>query len=102
MTTETKPAPSKQQRAFFRKLYLSYLLTQQQHSAASLHKETGMPRRTIQDTLKDLGDIGIEIHFVQQEGGRHNSGYYEVVQWGPIDPSWIEKNLNEIKQVLTS
>mgnify|MGYP000044143474 FL=1 len=91
---------SKQQRAFFRKLYLSHLISQEPLNVTALQKMTGMPRRTLQDTLKDLGDIGIECSFIQQEGGRNNAGYYQVDCWGPIDPSWINNNLARLEAVL--
>ncbi|WP_372830928.1 helix-turn-helix domain-containing protein [Pontibacterium sp.] len=91
---------SKQQRAFFRKLYLSHLISQEPLNVTALQKITGMPRRTLQDTLKDLGDIGIECSFVQQEGGRNNAGYYQVDCWGPIDPSWINNNLARLEAAL--
>ena len=91
---------SKQQRAFFRKLYLSHLISQEPLNVTALQKMTGMPRRTLQDTLKDLGDIGIECSFVQQEGGRNNAGYYQVDCWGPIDPSWINNNLARLEAAL--
>lgn len=91
---------SKQQRAFFRKLYLSHLISQEPLNVTALQKMTGMHRRTLQDTLKDLGDIGIECSFIQQEGGRNNAGYYQVDCWGPIDPSWINNNLARLEAVL--
>ncbi|MBY4678510.1 helix-turn-helix domain-containing protein [Marinobacterium arenosum] len=91
---------SKQQRAFYRKLYLSYLISQQAHSLTSLQQLTGMPRRTIQDCLKDLGDIGVQCSFIQQEGGRHNAGHYQLDDWGPIRPAWVAQHLTEIEQLL--
>lgn len=100
MTMDT--VVSKQQRAFYRKLYLSYLISQTPQSATELQKETGMPRRTIQDCLKDLMDIGIDCQFVQQEGGRHNAGYYQINHWGPIKPEWIADNLSQIEDALNS
>ncbi len=91
---------SKQQRAFYRKLYLSWLVSQEAHNVSSLQQLTGMPRRTIQDSLKDLSDIGIECSFEQQEGGRHNAGHFQLVDWGPIRPEWVAANLEQIKQAL--
>lgn len=91
---------TKAQKAFFRKIYLAYLIDSEQHSARSLMTLTGMPRRTIQDTLADLSDIGIEAQFVQREGGRHNDGYYQLDDWGPIRRSWIERQLSQIEQSL--
>lgn len=91
---------SKQQRAFFRKLYLSYLISSDTHNLTSLQKLTGMPRRTIQDSIKDLSDIGIDCSFEQNEGGRHNDGHYRVNHWGPIQPEWIGQNIDRIEAAL--
>jgi len=93
---------SKQQRAFFRKLYLSYLISQENHNLTSLQKLTGMPRRTIQDCIKDLSDIGIQCQFEQHEGGRHNDGHYNIADWGPIQPEWIGQQFLVIEQALQS
>lgn len=54
-----------------------------------------MPRRTIQDALADLADIGIECGFVQ-DGPRHRHGYYEIRDWGDHDPRWVADNLQRI------
>lgn len=92
--------PSKAQRAFYRKLYLAWLISQHTHNLSSLNKLTGMPRRTLQDTLKDLGDIGIECSFIQTEGARNNSGHYQIEHWGPIDPQWVEQHQSQLAEVL--
>lgn len=91
---------SKQQRAFFRKLYLTHLISQETLNVTALQKMTGMPRRTIQDTLKDLSDIGIYCCFEQQEGGRNNAGVYRVENWGPIDPAWVADNIPLLESAL--
>ncbi|ABZ77968.1 conserved hypothetical protein [Shewanella halifaxensis HAW-EB4] len=86
---------SKQQNAFFRKLYIAYLIDSERHNLLSLHKLTEMPRRTLQDAIAALGDLTIECEFVQ-EGERHNAGFYQINHWGAIDRNWVEANLNEI------
>lgn len=91
----------KQQKAFYRKLYISFLISKEHHCIASLHKLTGMPRRTLQDCIRDLSDIGIHCTFTQQEGGKHNSGYYVLNNWGPIEPLWIKENILNIEKALT-
>ena len=90
---------SKAHKAFLRKLFLCHLINQQQHNLLSLHQLTHMPRRTIQDTLAAMLDIGVQIKFIQ-DGERHNAGYYQVVEWGPINHQWIESQLDEICQHL--
>jgi hypothetical protein len=90
------PTPvSKQRRAYCRKLYLAWLITQERHDLASLQRVTGMPRRTLQDTLADLGDIGIVCRFVQ-DGPRNRHGYYRLVEWGDHDAQWIARNIQAI------
>lgn len=92
---------SKQKKAFLRKLYLAHHIDSEQHNLLSLNKLTGMPRRTLQDAIAVLGDIGIECQFIQ-DGERNNSGYYRIETWGPINSAWVGANLNEITEILAS
>ncbi|AJQ96287.1 helix-turn-helix domain-containing protein [Gynuella sunshinyii] len=89
----------RQQTAFFRKLYLAHMIAGQHHNLLSLHHLTQMPRRTIQDSLADFSDLGIVLEFVQ-DGPRNNSGYYRIVDWGPINPDWVSKHLDTIQSYL--
>lgn len=90
---------SKQKKAFLRKLYLAHTIDTEQHNLLSLNKLTGMPRRTLQDSIAALGDIGIECHFVQQ-GERNNAGYYKISTWGPISSAWVDTHMDEITELL--
>lgn len=92
---------SKAARAFQRKLYLAWLISQQEHSLKSLQALTGMPRRTLQDTLKTLPDLGIRYGFEQHSGERNNQGHYRLLDWGPIDASWVARHAEEIRQGLS-
>lgn len=91
---------SKQQLAFFRKLYLCHLIHADRHNVPSLAKLTGMPRRTIQDSLKVMGDIGIDIAFEQDHGQRYNTGYYQIRDWGPIQAEWVRTKFNQLAEAL--
>lgn len=91
---------TKAQRAFWRKLYLAHLIASDRHNLASLTQVSGMPRRTVQDTLADLADIGICCQFEQQDGGRNNQGCYRIVSWGPINPDWVEEHLPTLVMAL--
>lgn len=91
---------SKAARAFSRKLYLAWLITQDAHNLASLQAATGMPRRTLQDCIKALPDIGIDCHFEQAEGARNNQGRYTIANWGPINPDWVSANATQLGQLL--
>lgn len=91
---------SKAARAFQRKLYLAWLISQDRHSLTSLQQATGMPRRTIQDTLKTLPDLGISCSFEQHSGERNNQGHYRLLDWGPIRPEWIARHAEELRHQL--
>ena len=58
-------------------------------------KKTTWPRRTIQDALLTLSGFGALIQFVE-DGVRHNHGFYQVVDWGPLDANWIRKHHEDI------
>nr|WP_119977726.1 winged helix-turn-helix domain-containing protein [Shewanella algidipiscicola] len=92
---------SKQKKAFIRKLYLAHLIDNERHNLLSLSKLTAMPRRTLQDAIVSMGDVGIECEFVQ-DGARHNAGYYQLRCWGPINPLWIKEHLNGLLAQLQS
>ncbi|QUN06464.1 winged helix-turn-helix domain-containing protein [Shewanella yunxiaonensis] len=90
---------TKQQIAFLRKLYLAHLIDDQQHNLLSLQKQTGMPRRTLQDAIAAFGDIGIAVEFVQ-DGGRNNAGHYHIKTWGPVNSAWVGTHLVQIESIL--
>lgn len=78
---------------FAKRLYLALLVDDiERANVPKLIEITGWPRRTIQDVLKALPAIGIDLEFVQ-DGRRHNDGYYSVSDWGPFD----SKKLHEWK-----
>lgn len=60
-------------------------------SVPSLMRHLGWPRRTIQDILKALPGMGVDIRFIE-DGVRHNDGYYHVEHWGGIDRAWAQAN----------
>ncbi len=68
---------------FARRLYLALLVEnlERPNVPKLIEKTGGWPRRTIQDVLKALPGIGIELIFVQ-DGRRHNDGYYQLSDWG--------------------
>lgn len=92
-------APGRQRSAYCRKLYLAHLIATGRHDLRTLQHATGMPRRTVQDALADLGDIGIACEFVQ-DGPRNHHGYYRLVDWGDHDPRWIGRHLDELRAAL--
>ncbi len=54
-----------------------------------------MPRRTAQDTILALKELGIKYEFV---GGNKN-GYYQINDWGAIFRSWVKNNMQHVKDV---
>ena len=92
---------SKQQIAYYRKLYLAHLIANARLDVVGLERETGMPRRTLQDAIKAMADIGIDCRFVQ-DGPRHRHGYYQVDNWGDHRPEWIAENLVRVRAIIHS
>lgn len=88
--------PSKTKTSFYRRLYLAYLIDGGSNSVPAIVEATGMPRRTAQDTIVAMHELGIACEFV---GGTKN-GIYKINDWGAINKTWITKNLGEIKSVL--
>lgn len=81
---------------FARRLYLCWLLdNEQKPNVPRLMEMTGWPRRTLQDVLKALPGMGVELEFVQQ-GIRNNDGYYQISGWGPLDPQWIGRHREQL------
>ena len=81
---------------FARRLYVCWLLeTEQKPNVPKLMEITGWPRRTLQDVLKALPCMGVEVEFVQQ-GVRNNDGYYQLSGWGPLDAKWIERHREQL------
>ncbi|WP_028109742.1 helix-turn-helix domain-containing protein [Ferrimonas futtsuensis] len=68
-------------------------------SVPALMKSLGWPRRTIQDVLKALMGMGVQVEFIE-DGVRHNDGHYRVADWGPIDPVWVRNNLDSLLATL--
>ncbi|CAH0534171.1 hypothetical protein VST7929_02079 [Vibrio stylophorae] len=86
---------------FARRLYLAWLVDQlERPNVPMLMKHTGWPRRTIQDVLKALAGIGIELSFVQ-DGVRHNDGYYQVCDWGPVNRLWVIDQQAQIQAAIS-
>ncbi|WP_370461711.1 helix-turn-helix domain-containing protein [Rahnella sp. RcJ3] len=81
---------------FARRLYLCWLLdSEQKPNVPKLMEITGWPRRTLQDVLKALPGMGVELEFVQQ-GVRNNDGYYQLSGWGPLDAKWVERHREQL------
>ena len=81
---------------FYRRLYIAHLIDSGINTVPKLIKETGMHRRTLQDTITGLADLDIECEF----HGATKDGSYVIIDWAGIDPEWVENHLRHIKSVL--
>jgi len=91
---------SKAAKAFQRKLLIAWCIGQQATNLTGLQKITGMPRRTLQDCIKDLDDVGIICQFHQQDDARNNQGEYRIEDWGPIERQWVNNQIDAIAKSL--
>ena len=96
VNAEVSPKVSKTKTSFYRRIYVTDLIESGINTVPALMAGAGMPRRTAQDTIVALKELGIEVVF---QGGTKN-GHYEVVSWGAINRAWVEANLDEIRCVL--
>ncbi len=87
---------SKSKVSFLRRVYIAYLVRIGVNSVPAIMEQSGMNRRTIQDAIIGMGDVGIEC---EHRGGRKAGGYI-IVSWGPIREDWVAKNLSYIESVL--
>jgi hypothetical protein len=90
---------SKQKKAYYRKLYLAHLIDTGRHDQVSLEAATAWPRRTLQDAIKAMADIGLVCEFCQQ-GSKNRHGFYTIKDWGDHSPDWIVAHLAEIRAML--
>ncbi len=87
---------------FARRLLISHLVsTVERPSVPALMAETGWPRRTIQDVIKAIPGMGVNIYF-RQDGRRNNDGYYVIDSWGAINPIWLNQNIESVKKSLVN
>ena len=91
---------SKAAKAFQRKLLIAWCIANYPGNLTNLQKITGMPRRTLQDAIKDLDDIGILANFIQTDGERNNQGEFKIESWGPIQPEWVDAQIEAIQTSL--
>lgn len=83
---------SKTKTSFYRRLYVAWLISRGTNSVPKIIAATGMPRRTAQDTLAAIHELDIEME--------NTSGIYRVANWGAVNQSWVDANIQQIKNVL--
>ena len=83
---------------FARRLIVAQLIDSHPNACVpELMRLTGWPRRTLQDIIKALPELGLELEFVQN-GIRNNAGHYQLNDWGPIDSQWVERRRLDLYQ----
>ncbi|MFG6175853.1 helix-turn-helix domain-containing protein [Halomonas sp. THAF12] len=91
---------SKTQTSFYRRLYVAHLIAAGTASVPAIMQATGMPRRTAQDTIAALAELDVRCEFEPEPGQRHNVGHYVIRDWGPIDPDWVARHADRLRQAL--
>lgn len=87
---------SKTKTSYYRRLYVAHLIDTGVNTVPLLLETTGMPKRTLQDTILALAEIDIVCAV---SGGTKNRTY-SIEEWGAINKSYIKKNLQHINGVL--
>lgn len=81
---------------FCRRVLILLLIENGVDSVARINKATGIPRRTLQDSVKSLGDYGCRIEY----SGSRRTGSYKIVDWGGINRQWGVDNIAMICEVV--
>lgn len=77
-------------------MYVAYLISAGTNTVPLICENTGMPRRTTQDTILALNELGVICEFM----GEKRNGHYEIIEWGPIKKDWVKKHLEYVLDVL--
>lgn len=87
---------SKTKSSFYRRLYIAHLIDSGTATVPAIMAQSGMPRRTAQDTITALAELDISCSF----NGANKDGSYAIDSWGPIRPQWIKQHWQHIKATL--
>ncbi|OAN17763.1 hypothetical protein A3K86_02260 [Photobacterium jeanii] len=91
---------SKTKSSFYRRLYVAYLIDSGIATVPAIIEFSGMPRRTAQDTIKNLAELEIECEFQQAPGERNRSGHYVIKDWGAVNKQWVKQHITDIRGAL--
>lgn len=89
-------SPTKTKTSLYRRLFIAILINDGVNTVPQITALTGMPRRTVQDTIKSLTEIDISCVYI----GAKKDGHYDITNWGPIDKQWVESHRQHIINVL--
>lgn len=92
MGSEDMSEHSKTKTSFYRRIYVTWLISQGVNTVPKIIEATGMPRRTAQDTLAAIHELAIQLDNL--------NGQFRVADWGAVNARWVEANVAEIKNVL--
>lgn len=87
---------SKTKTSYYRRLYIAHLIDIGINTVPLLLEITGMPKRTLQDTILALAEMDIVCAIA---GGTKNRSY-SIEAWGAINKDYIKNNLQHIITVL--
>ncbi len=90
------PPVSKTKSSFYRRLLVAHLIDSGINTVPAIILETGMPRRTAQDTITALHELDIKCVFQ----GANKDGGYEILDWGAINKKWLRVNMAHIRTAL--
>jgi hypothetical protein len=85
---------SKTKSSYHRRLYIAYLIDKGVATVPKIMAESGMHRRTVQDTIKSFSEIGITCSYI----GATKDGHYKITDWGAINNKWVIANLQLVKE----
>jgi hypothetical protein len=77
-------------------MYVAHLIDTGTNTVPKICELTGMPRRTAQDTILALNELGIDCEFK----GEKRNGCYTINDWGPIKHEWVANHLKHVCNVL--
>ncbi len=87
---------TKTKSSFYRRLLVAKLIDQGINTVPAIMAETGMPRRTAQDTIGALQELDIQCAF---EGANKDGGYV-ISDWGAINKKWLSQHMADIQAAL--
>lgn len=87
---------SKTKSSFYRRLYVAFLIEQGVNTVPAIIQQTGMPRRTAQDTIQALAELEISCVF----NGALKNGSYQILHWGAVNEDWVREHSQQIQDAL--
>ncbi|MCP4056492.1 MULTISPECIES: helix-turn-helix domain-containing protein [unclassified Pseudoalteromonas] len=85
---------SKTKTSLYRRAYVTWLISTGINTVPTIIEVTGMPRRTVQDTLTAITEISVVLE--------NDGGTFKVIDWGLINKTWVQINLQHVIDVLNS